>query len=297
MSIITGLVCGHHDESVALLDKGIVSYHGSIDNMPSTDSDIIAYYQRPLIVQTRRLFSGEGVDLDRLTVKSIVHERLNRKYKHYYAFNHHLCHAAAFQQTDWDNAICLVIDAIGEWDTVSIWSASYIKNQVDYQLIKRWVYPDSVGLLYSALAQRAGFEPMKQEHDFMKLSIQGNKQWSHYIRDLYLDTDHVFKLKTNLHRGVQDNIIIDDISKQDLAANAQQLLEDILYRILDHASSMISLDRLVYSGGVAYNTLANQRVLGKFYNNVYIPKHPGDYGSSIGAASLQYKRRLCVQNS
>jgi carbamoyltransferase len=48
---------------------------------------------------------------------------------------------------------------------------------------------------------------------------------------------------------------------------------------------------LVYMGGVALNCLAN-RNLGEYFENIWIMPNPGDAGSSLGAAALQYGRRL-----
>jgi len=42
---------------------------------------------------------------------------------------------------------------------------------------------------------------------------------------------------------------------------------------------------LVYGGGVALNCLAN-RLLGNFYENIWIMPNPGDAGNSLGAAAL-----------
>jgi carbamoyltransferase len=44
-------------------------------------------------------------------------------------------------------------------------------------------------------------------------------------------------------------------------------------------------------GGVALNCLAN-RNLGEYFENIWIMPNPGDAGSSLGAAALQYGRRL-----
>ena len=33
--------------------------------------------------------------------------------------------AAGFQTSPFDSAIAIVVDAIGEWDTISVWECSY----------------------------------------------------------------------------------------------------------------------------------------------------------------------------
>jgi carbamoyltransferase len=44
-------------------------------------------------------------------------------------------------------------------------------------------------------------------------------------------------------------------------------------------------------GGVALNCLAN-RNLGEYFENIWIMPNPGDAGSSLGAAALEYGRRV-----
>jgi carbamoyltransferase len=47
----------------------------------------------------------------------------------------------------------------------------------------------------------------------------------------------------------------------------------------------------VYGGGVALNCLAN-RLLGDYYDNIWIMPNPGDAGSSLGAACIGYGKRV-----
>jgi carbamoyltransferase len=53
---------------------------------------------------------------------------------------------------------------------------------------------------------------------------------------------------------------------------------------------------LVYGGGVALNCLAN-RLLGDYYDNIWIMPNPGDAGSSLGAACLGYSKRVNWTNA
>ena len=53
---------------------------------------------------------------------------------------------------------------------------------------------------------------------------------------------------------------------------------------------------IVYGGGVALNCLAN-RLLGDYFENIWIMPNPGDAGSSLGAAALGYGKRLNWTNA
>jgi hypothetical protein len=53
---------------------------------------------------------------------------------------------------------------------------------------------------------------------------------------------------------------------------------------------------LVYMGGVALNCTAN-RMLGEYFDKIWIMPCPGDAGSSLGAAALAFGRRVNWRDS
>ena len=74
--------------------------------------------------------------------------------------DHHLSHASSTYFTSpYKESAVVCIDAIGEFDTISIW---YAKGN---KLEKRWsqTYPHSLGLWYSAMTQRLGLKPQEDE--------------------------------------------------------------------------------------------------------------------------------------
>jgi carbamoyltransferase len=83
------------------------------------------------------------------------------------SFSHHESHAAAgYYTAPFDDCNILVIDAIGEWDTITIWD--------NMKKIKSWKYPYSLGLLYSAITQRIGYQPNEHEYITMGMAAFGN---------------------------------------------------------------------------------------------------------------------------
>jgi predicted NodU family carbamoyl transferase len=61
---------------------------------------------------------------------------------------HHESHAAAgFFTSPFHDAMVLTVDAIGEWDTTSIWQAQGSQLDLCYKI----KYPHSLGVLYSHL--------------------------------------------------------------------------------------------------------------------------------------------------
>src|SRR6185503_18595572 len=97
---------------------------------------------------------------------------------------HHESHAAAgFFTSPFDQAAILVIDAIGEWDTISAWEGR------GETLRKLWSqrYPDSLGLLYSAFTQRVGLKPNEEEYILMGMAAYGEPNYYNQLRDDFIE--------------------------------------------------------------------------------------------------------------
>jgi carbamoyltransferase len=94
---------------------------------------------------------------------------------------HHESHAAAgFFTSPFHDAMVLTVDAIGEWDTTSIWQAK--GNQLD--LCYKIKYPHSLGVLYSAFTQRVGLKPAEEEYILMGMAAYGEPR---YVAEIYRD--------------------------------------------------------------------------------------------------------------
>jgi carbamoyltransferase len=108
-------------------------------------------------------------------------------------YSHHLCHAAAgFQTSPYDRATVVVIDAIGEFDTVSIWGAEYdTQGQARYKKLWSQSYPRSIGLFYSAITQRIGLHPLDEEYITMGMAAYGQPRYVEECRALLEDNLHI----------------------------------------------------------------------------------------------------------
>jgi carbamoyltransferase len=240
------------------------------------------------------LRSGEGIEWNRLSTKKILTEQFGG-YAHipsYSSHSHHLSHAAAgFQTSPFDRATVVVIDAIGESDTISIYGAEYDSHgQAHYKRLWGQRYPHSIGLFYSAMTQRVGLKPNEEEYIMMGMSAYGDPGHADTISTQYVADEYRATFKENLHIGI-DQTALADLSNTDIAASAQALTERMIYNVMCNARDFRWSHNLVYMGGVALNCLAN-RNLGEYFENIWIMPNPGDAGSSLGAAALQYGRRL-----
>ena len=283
------LCAGLLDDVIAYNDYGPMSY----------TPEIVAYHERPWLKQLRQLYAGQGVEWDKITVKQILKSQLKDqiKPKRVYSFSHHLSHAAGgFQTSPYDRATVVVIDAIGEWDTISIWGAEYDgKGRARYRQLWRQRYPHSLGLFYSAITQRVGLHPLDEEYITMGMAAYGRDNYHHVMEAVLIRDPDEIEFGQNLHTGLDDEFM-GSLSNEDIAASAQTLLERLIGNVMQRARNFEWSTNLVYQGGVALNCLANRR-LGNYFENIWIMPCPGDAGSSLGAAALAYGKRLHWRNA
>jgi carbamoyltransferase len=208
-----------------------------------------------------------------------------------------LSHAAAgFQTSPFTKATVVVIDAIGEFDTVSIYGAHYVDGQAQYHKLWGQRYPHSIGLFYSAITQRVGLHPLDEEYITMGMAAYGDSRFSEQIITAELvDSVEDIRFRRNLHIGLEADVF-NGYTNEDIAAGAQRVAETLIYSVMQRARNFGWSQNLVYQGGVALNCLAN-RNLGDYFENIWIMPCPGDAGSSLGAAALAYGKKLNWRNA
>jgi carbamoyltransferase len=245
----------------------------------------------------RQIRSGEKPKLSSLLVKDTIGTGLLHKLQDgcggkVHTHNHHLSHAAAgFQTSPYDDATVVVIDAIGEFDTISIWNAYYDKNGIaTYKKLWGRRYPDSIGLFYSAMTERVGLRPLDEEYILMGMAAYGTSKSIDKMSTALIESYKDITFKDNLHTGVSTDFL-EDVDEMSIATNTQLIAEQLIMNVISKAKMLGASKNLVYGGGVALNCLAN-RLLGDYYENIWIMPNPGDAGSSLGAACLGYRKRV-----
>lgn len=309
---ILGFSAGFHDAAATLISpEGEILFAGhseryskikndrDIDTMLMSDAerygsiDRIAYYERPWLKQLRQWYAGQGADWNQLTARSIVKQQLGQRYKNVpvRSFNHHLSHAAGgFQTSPFEKATVVVIDAIGEFDTISIWGAEYRSGRAHYTRLWRQTYPHSIGLFYSAMTSRVGLRPMEEEYILMGMSAYGEEGLRNILQRDLISNEWELRFKENLHAGLTQKYLSDS-TDFDIARGAQDLVEDLILNVMLRARKFEFSRNLVYTGGVALNCVANAR-LGRYWDDIWIMPNPGDAGSSLGAAAMAYGGRI-----
>ena len=207
------------------------------------------WFEKPWAKNFRRLYAGQSPwrhdPKKHLTAIGLGHLPVNY-------IKHHQSHAAAgFYTSKFNNASILVVDAIGEWNTVSIWSAD------ESGLKPVWTknYPHSMGLFYTAFTDYLGLKPNEEEYILMGMAALGQPKLVEVLKEEFFDKFEGpdFKLKVNLHRGCRAWPRPEGVSDYDVASSVQALMEEYLLETVKWMRRKLPSDNLVFMGGVALN--------------------------------------------
>ena len=256
--------------------------------------DKVVFFERPHLKKSRQLYAHQYNE---------VFSRMNLPSKYLKSFlphnisyiQHHTSHAcASYFTSPYEESAIVIIDAMGEWETCTIWYAYGSHFEKRYSL----KYPNSLGLWYSAMTQRLGLKPQEDEYILMGMAGWGtvDEELKQNIRnDFFKETPLPIRLSQNLHRGCLDwnpEYYPDDDSEKwkfDIAANVQSICEDEIYSVFELAKRLVpETDNCVYGGGVALNCVANSIIAEELYPNLWILPNPGDAGSSLGCAAYAF---------
>tara|TARA_B110000503_G_C7124356_1_gene403908 strand:+ start:181 stop:1908 length:1728 start_codon:yes stop_codon:yes gene_type:complete len=248
-------------------------------------------------------------------LKNLICEKLNIKSNiKFHNIEHHLSHiASAYFPSGFHRTNALSIDGSGDFASLTI-------GECDNQKIKitnKMYFPNSLGIFYQAMTQFLGFKNYGDEYKIMGLAPYGTPIYLEKIKNnlfketkLFFELNQKFFLHSNINFKYQNelsesinNIYNDKLNflfqndiknsnnlenfKKDFAASIQKTFEFFFEKILNHISEKKFSTNLVYAGGCALNSSANNMLVSKkYFDNFYIPVAPGDNGGAIGAALL-----------
>ena len=253
---------------------------------------------------------------EKLFQKKLIFNNLKRLDKNFkdqnkiYFSEHHLSHAAsAFFSSPYEEAVILTVDGVGEWTTSSI--AVGKKNKIEIK--KKFIFPHSIGLLYSAFTYFLGFKVNSGEYKVMGLAPYGKPKYKDIIFEnlVQLKEDGSFRLNmdyfdyaTGLRMTNNKFSKLFKISRRepgdeleqihmDLASSIQLVTEEILLKIVKFLGKEYPIENLCLAGGVALNCVANGKILKKnYFKNIWIQPAAGDAGGALGAAQSLYFNEL-----
>ena len=221
---------------------------------------------------------------------------------------HHESHAAsAFFPSPFNEAAILTMDGVGEWATASIG----IGRGNDIEILKELQWPDSLGLLYSAITYYTGFKVNSGEYKVMGLAPYGqpkyvdlmyrelidlaedgsfrlNQKYFNYLSGLTMTSEAFNELFGGPPRVPESNLTQKEM---DLARSVQVVCEEIMLRMARTAHQLTGLENLCLAGGVALNCVGNGRLLREGpFQELWIQPAAGDAGGALGVAQLIWHR-------
>ncbi|MDT4953791.1 MAG: carbamoyltransferase [Acidobacteriota bacterium] len=234
---------------------------------------------------------------------------------------HHRAHlASSFYVSPFERAALLSIDGFGDFIS-TMWGMG---NGNNIEVLGQVEYPHSTGILYTATTQFLGFPHYGDEGKVMGLAPYGKARYMEEFRDI-IRTDEGGRFRLNLDyfrhhaEGVEMSwetgspaigpIFSDEYAKRfgparlkdaplaererDIAASLQKRLEEVGFHILNHLHEKTGLTDLGLSGGVAYNSVMNGKILlNTPFRRVYVQPAAGDSGTAIGACYQIYNGLL-----
>lgn len=308
-----------HDKSFPLLAIQHALTHSSLT---IEQVDAVVFYEKPLrkfirIIENFISYYPTGVTSfpnfifswfsEKLMLDKILKEKCHYSGKILYS-SHHISHAAsAYYTSPFNDCAFVVMDGVGEKCSTSFGVCE--KNKIIP--MEEVSFPHSLGILYSAFTAYLGFQVNEGEYKVMGLAPYGQDTYSKIILDkmITLEPEGLFSLNNNFfnffnpkaHYNEEAFIIslgfpprkkpTDPITNEhkNLARSIQEVLEQLIIRILLHVKKTTEKKCLVLSGGVALNCVANSRFLkDKIFDDVHIYNNPGDAGAALGAALWYY---------
>ncbi|MCX6565702.1 MAG: carbamoyltransferase [Candidatus Aminicenantes bacterium] len=291
----------------------------------AADLDFVVFYEKPLL-KFDRLFSTflqfaprglknylKVVPLwaqNRIFIKDTIKEKIGRPDLPVLFTSHHASHiASAFYPSPFNEAAVLTVDAVGEWDALTLAKA----EGPDFEILKRISFPHSLGMLYTAFTYFCGFKVNSGEYKLMGLAPYGEPVYKDKIYDELIDVKDDGSFRLNLKYfsfttgrtmtgkkfeklfGLPRRLPETEIRKadMDLAASIQAVLEEILEKIVRTARVLVPSENLCLAGGVALNCVANGKLLKKqIFKNIWIQPAAGDAGGALGAALYVWHKHL-----
>ena len=293
-----GINALNHGSSLAIFNNNKLKswYNCSTDELDTSvitealyygDPDNIFWYERPWVKKARQVYAGQydtALDMNVLPKRYLNKTRLHCAPVRYTP--HHASHAAAgYYTSPFNHCAVVVLDAIGEFECATIWEAKH------GEMKKVWSrsYPHSLGLFYSAFTQLVGLTPIKDEYLLQQMAEQGDPKIFRIQVSNYFDSD-TLKLNYNFHKGVQGWILHTE-EQCDLAASVQERFEIEVSKVMQLAVQLTGADCLVYMGGCAMNSRANENVVEPLFRYRWSLPNPGDPSSSIGSVLYHTKHR------
>lgn len=237
----------------------------------------------------------------RLKTRRLVESQLSTQGR-FIEVPHHLAHgASAFFASTFDRAAVISVDNKGDMTSAALMTGAQGKLRIDAEA----QFPNSIGMVYSAVTTALGFDGNGDWHKTMWLAPTGKNSLADLFSEL-LSVDanglpvvnllyfeppssgtvllsHIFCERAGLAPRAKDQPITQQ--HRNLAASVQTRIEDALCEVGMRFRDRTGEDNLCIAGGVALNSLAMSAVERRAgFARLFVQPAAGNAGCSIGAA-------------
>ncbi len=255
----------------------------------------MSYSQRHMLEDCGKTFEYELATLPQLKA-DIVSSK---------AWDHHLTHAAAGCFTsEFDTALCVIVDGYGEHNAVAVYrydgSAAGVHNMLKLDSELTNACTGSLGMFYSLVCRLCGFDPLEgEEWKVMGLACHGKLNGEVYkvMREYIKVQDNgivsptggeLIKVMNKLYRYTKKTGQT-SLDMANVAYTGQYVFEEVLFEFLELCYKKHPEQNLVIGGGCALNSSANGKVVSNTsFEKLHIFSAPSDDGNAVGAALLSY---------
>ena len=316
--ITWGMVGNSHDASLAVFDENRLLWaalskdfsgipHDPDPNQEMLDEALrnygkpaeIYWYERPFLKSLRQLRAGQGWRFKENNIRRYLSQwGVPPKIKY---TQHHLSHAAyAYYTQPHDDCAVICLDSIGEFETLTIWHG---KNNKLKKLFSQG-YPHSLGLFYSAMTQRMGLVPQRDEYLVSDWANKGdplrlmNTMLKEIVKVNQDASRPYIRMRENLHRGCRwwRPELKTQQDMYDIAAATQAVFEYCVKILSNWAHWKTNNGSAVaLAGGGALNKRAMDNI-SKDWKHLWVPPNPGDPGSCIGAVLANTQTKVTLDN-
>lgn len=248
-------------------------------------------------------------------LEHIIRQKL--KFKKKIEFNdHHMNHlASTYYPSNFKKSIVISYDGMGELETGYFATANEGRIKVFH---KKNLFPDSLGLIYSAITAYLGWKPNCDEGIIMGLASYGkpkskiknsNKTYIDVFRKIIQNKfglDYIINRDFITFHKERDTWVSDEFIKlfgkrkkynekitqnhKNIAAALQLRLEEIVLSHLKYIKKKFpDYEYLCLAGGVALNCSLNGKISqSKIFKKIFIQPASGDAGLAIGTTIVSF---------
>ncbi len=295
-----------------------------VDNVILTTdfkTSIKEFYLKPALTDNtvlKKLFDDSEKIKQFINIENEVRKKLNFKGE-LKTYDHHLCHlASAYFPSGFKKSIVLSLDGVGQFETGKLAIANNGKiKECKFEAF----FPNSLGLIYSALTFFLGWQHHCDEGIIMGLAPYGdphkkipgksasyielfrkiipknknlgfkiNKDWIsfHHKRDTWVSDK--FKFYFGKKRDANKKITQ---HHKNIAAALQLRLEEVVLDTLKKIKKKYKIDYLCIAGGVGLNCSLNGKIHdSKIFKKIFIQPASGDSGLALGGLYLGIQDKL-----